>query len=298
MRILRYALLGLVSLAAMFAGPVPVAQAFTFTVNSTGNGDDIDQGDGVCETAPGNGVCTLLAAVQEANHANNAGLDTIHFSIGTGVQTIINPGRLGNVTITDPVIIDGTTQPGFAGSPIIELDGTGQQTVLWITAGGSTVKGLVINRIGHAGFRLTTNGGNTIQGNYIGTNVDGDAALGISTLGGILIENSANNTIGGTAAGEGNLISGNVRGIWIRKSGATGNVVQGNLIGTDVNGTADLGNLQDGIWIDGTASNKIGGTAAGAGNVISGNDRDGVRIFSAAATGNVVLASYFGDSCP
>ncbi len=79
-----FVVLGLLALAALLTGPAPLAHAATFTVNSTGNGADSDPGDGVCETASGNGVCTLRAAIQEANHANNPGLDTIEFNIGGG----------------------------------------------------------------------------------------------------------------------------------------------------------------------------------------------------------------------
>ena len=275
----------LLVLAALLAGPAPVAQAATFTVDSTGDGGDSNRGDGVCDDGSGN--CTLRAAIEEANHANNSGLDTINFSIGSGVQTITT----GGLGITDPVIIDGTTQPGFAGSPIIELDASGRLTGLFITGGGSTVKGLVINGTGR-GIVLRPNGGNTIQGNYIGTDVSGTVAVG-NSISGINIENSPNNTIGGTAAGEGNLISGNNRGISIGGNGATGNVVQGNLIGTDKNGTADLGNSSHGIIID-ESNNTIGGTAAGAGNVISGNDADGVHFLGSSTTGNVVHGNYIG----
>src|SRR2546425_11283768 len=92
------------------------------------------------------GAGSLRQAILDANA--NAGLDTINFSIGSGVQTI-NVGSttgLALPTITDPVIVDGTTQPGYAGSPLIELNGTSagpSQNGLFITAGSSTIKGLV-----------------------------------------------------------------------------------------------------------------------------------------------------------
>ena len=87
-------------------------------------------------------------------------------------------------TITVPVVIDGTTQPGFAGSPIIELDGANLGNWgdgLQISAGHSTVRGLVINRFGLDGIDLVGNGGNVIQGNFLGTDVSGTVALANSS---------------------------------------------------------------------------------------------------------------------
>ena len=123
----------------------------------------------------------------------------------------------------------------------------------------------------------TGTSGNAIQGNSIGTNLAGTAA--VPNPFGVLIEGGAtNNSVGGTAAGAGNLISGNTNvGVEIAQAGTTGNVVQGNLIGTKADGTTALANGL-GVFVTGTAANTIGGTAAGAGNVISGNTGDGVNI--------------------
>ena len=95
-------------------------------------------------------------------------------------------------------------------------------------------------------------------------------------------DSATHNTIGGTAAGAGNLISGNKQdGVLIRGdvTGGTDNVVQGNFIGTDVTGKKDLGNLGNGVKIDLSASkNSIGGTADGAGNTIAFNGANGVLV--------------------
>src|SRR5207249_2583060 len=81
----------------------------------------------------------------------------------------------------------------------------------------------------------------------------------------------------------------------IQGAGTSGNVVLGNYIGTDVNGTADLGNTGTGVLIDGGATaNTVGGTSAGARNVISGNNLDGVRILNVGTSGNVVLGNFIG----
>src|SRR5436190_10460854 len=140
---LRY--LGLAVLTGAIAILPVTAQAASFTVTTTGDGTDSAPGNGVC--AATGGGCTLRAAIQEANAL--AGTDVINFSIGTGLQTISLGSALPNVT--QPVTIDGWTQPGFAGSPIIYVKGNNLKTTgLVITGGGSTVRGLVISNFnGH-----------------------------------------------------------------------------------------------------------------------------------------------------
>src|SRR5205823_598483 len=108
-----------------------------------------------------------------------------------------------------------------------------------------------INRFQY-GIEILTNGGNTIAGNFIGTDTTGTTALGNSD--GIAIV-TPNNTIGGTTAADRNLISGSVgSGIDVRPRSATpvpsGTVIQGNFIGTNAAGTQALPN-QEGIHITG-----------------------------------------------
>jgi hypothetical protein len=259
------------------------------------------------------GPGSLRAAILAAN--SNSGVDSIEFDIpGTGPHTIQPNSALP--TITDPVIIDGTTQPGFSSKPIVELDGSNAGTTidgLKITGGNSTVRGLVINRFNgssqSSAIELNGTGGNVIEGNYIGTDVTGTIALtnaklvSVSYPGrGIVIYSSSGNTIGGTAPGSGNLISGNLNGIKIYGTSATGNLVQGNYIGTDVTGTVALGNGywqlyygtvmyfgSEGVFVD-ASNNTIGGTSAGARNIISGNGT-GIGIY---ASGDIVQGNYIG----
>jgi hypothetical protein len=109
--------------------------------------------------------------------------------------------------------------------------------------------------------------GNLVQGNIIGGYSSGGASLGNLSAGVSL--GGKSNTIGGTAAGAGNLISGNRTGIVVFGSD---NTIQGNTIGTDVTGAAALGNSEEGVAISAPASNtRLGGTASGAGNVIAFN---------------------------
>src|SRR5262249_39354915 len=158
--------------------------------------------------------------------------------------------------------LDGTTQPGFAGSLLIELDGESAGAGadgLALTAGGTTVRGLVINRFGGAGLALT-GGDNTVAGNFIGTDPTGQARLPNGV--GVLLVNSAENTIGGTAAEARNVISGNAGdGVRVVGGGANGNVIAGNWIGTDAGGTGPLGNGGAGVEVVGFAANNVVGGA-------------------------------------
>ena len=150
------------------------AGAQTFTVTNTND----------------SGAGSLRQAITSAN-ASTGTTDTIAFNIaGAGVKTIAPTSALPD--ITDPVIIDGYTQPGASANTLavgnnavllIELNGAsagaGVQGLV-IRGGGSTVRGLVINRFQSHGIKIDTNGGNIIQGNFIGTNAAGNAALGNS----------------------------------------------------------------------------------------------------------------------
>src|SRR5262249_6670824 len=145
-------------------------------------------------------------------------------------------------TITDAVTIDATTQPGWVSAPIIELDGTNAgagTTGLTITASNTTVRGFVINRFKAQGIDLTSGAtGDLIQDNYIGTDTLGSTDLG-NTGQGIRIDGgAANNTIGGSTPGDGNVISGNDNlGIYIVGATTSGNVVVGNFIGMNAAGS-------------------------------------------------------------
>jgi len=227
------------SLPVIFAGAILmlVAQGVlagqTFTVTNTN-----DSGTG-----------SLRQAIESANL--DYGLDIIAFNIQAwGRQRGLSPHTIQPLTplphITDPVIIDGYTQPGAAPATddtpatlLIELDGINVIGLHWdsglnIGARNSTVRGLVINRFGDVGIHIQDQRGNIIEGNYIGTDVTGTMNRG-NFQGGVRIWDAPNNTIGGTTPEARNVISGNNGyGVGILLSGATANKVQGNFIGTDV----------------------------------------------------------------
>ncbi|MHC4537331.1 MAG: LamG-like jellyroll fold domain-containing protein, partial [Planctomycetota bacterium] len=249
------------------------------------------------------GSGSLRQAILEAN--TNPGLDIIAFNISgrsSGPYTIQPTSPLPH--ITDPVVIDGYTQPGAAPATdeaqatlLIELDGikagVGSVSGLIILAGNSTVRGLVINRFGDVGIHIQEKGGNIIEGNYIGTDVTGTVDQG-NIDDGIRIWDAPDNMVGGATAEARNIISGNNdMGVEIILSGATGNKVQGNYIGTDVTGTTDLGNSTHGVFIN-ASGNTIGDSSSGTGNVISGNGGNGIIIHEIGATGNRILGNFIG----
>jgi hypothetical protein len=192
------------------------------------------------------------------------------------------------------VILNGTSQLGYAGSPLIALSGASVRNGirgLSISAGSSTVEGLDLNQFIGYEIDLTTNGGDLVENNYIGTDVTGTQPLTSGDQIGVLVESSSSgNTIGGATAADRNIISGNSRdGIDLDGSG---NVVQGNYIGTDATGTFALGNALNGILIKGN-NNLIGGPAAGEGNVISANTGD-IGGIGDGGTGNIVQGNLVG----
>jgi hypothetical protein len=297
-------------LAVLAVRPAHADGEFIFEVNFTGDFADRNVGDGVCDVdfATGN-TCTLRAAIQETNAT--AELDAIHFDIpeafrdpGSGVATISPTFELP--IITEPVVIEGYSQPGASvntaakgtnAAPKIVLSGanirpdsTDGGNGLSISGGGTTIKGLVINDFKKAfnggdgaGIRLLNVAGNTnnvISGNFIGTDAAGTAAVPNQADGVATGFNSTDNTIGGTTTVDRNLISGNLSsGVEL---GSGNNQVQNNLIGTDKTGTKALGNGEGvGVFKSG---NTIGG---GSPNTIAFNKSSGVDIDAVIGTSSV-----------
>ncbi len=117
---------------------------------------------------------------------------------------------------------------------------------------------------------------NRVEGNLIGTNAAGTAAIPNIDYGIHLLTPGVSNVIGGTTAAARNVISGNgISGVVLDGGGpptVATNLVEGNYIGVDITGMAALGNGRQGVFVSfSSMNNVIGGTAAGAGNVISGN---------------------------
>jgi RHS repeat-associated protein len=258
------------------------------------------------------GPDSLRQAILDANAT--VGKDEIHFNIpGPGVQTISPLSALP--AITDPVLIDGYTQPGASVNTNsvesklglntvlrIELDGTsagGSVDGLLLIGGssGTTIRGLVINRFLRSGIHLVFgSNNNVIEGNLIGTDASGTVDRG-NGIGVLMDFNSSSNRFGGTTPAARNVISGN-NGSGVSVAGVVHtNQFLGNLIGTDISGTKDLGNSQSGLNFNarnfGASGNVIGGTITGARNVISGNNSFGV-ILAFDVNGTFIQGNYIG----
>jgi len=158
----------------------------------------------------------------------------------------------------------------------------------------NTIRKNVISGNGFNMFGLQIQGptstGNTVVGNFIGTDPSGTIQVsnGINSAG-VHVFNAPDNTIGGPAAEDANVISGTGSGVVIFGATATGNVVENNLIGPDVTGTTALEEFGgNGVTIRDASDNVV------RNNVISGNNNSGVWIED--ATGNRVLGNLIGTN--
>ena len=244
-------------------------------------------------TTADSGAGSLRQAITDANA--NPGGDTISFDIGPdgSTQTIALDDPLPQ--ISSPVSIDATTQPGYAGSPLIVLDGTGAQDgdAIQLFVSNSAVKGLVISNFGSTANGIFVIGdNNVIQGNYIGTNAAGTAAAPNRRA--IILFGSSDTLVGGTTAAQRNVISGNANwAIEVSPNTSDDNVIKGNYIGTNAAGTAAVPNQFDAIVMSGATDTQIGGSAAGEGNVISGNVGTGIEQHGS-TDGTLILGNKIG----
>jgi hypothetical protein len=236
------------------------------------------------------GLGSLRQAIISANGTPD--LDTIHFNLPGAGPHLIAPFTPLPI-ISNPVNINGASQPGFAGLPIVELNGAlagAAANGLWITAGQSSVRSLIVNGFQNTGILLETNGNNTIIGNFIGTDRSGTSAAGNGV--GISLNKSSGNAIGLAAPGGRNVIAGN-NGRGIRLQSSSFNVIEGNFIGVDVTGNRALGNGSDGIRLESNSgNNRIGGTSEGARNVIANSP--GFGIILSLSIQNVIVGNYIG----
>ncbi|MEI6776765.1 MAG: hypothetical protein WCK70_07670 [Chloroflexales bacterium] len=234
-------LLALLIVSLPTALPVHAAQTFTVTLTS-------DTDDNLVDSCPA-ATCTLRKAIRLANVSTG---NTINFGIsGTPPFTI-------NVTQALPVLSGSGTTITVEPAHTVVLSGVGlpfSTFGLSIMSANNTVRGLVI--VGFPGS-VDTNGGsgillsginatgNLIANNWIGLNADGTSAFGNAFHGIQIDEKAHDNMIGGTAATDRNVISGNlVANISVKDSDdsssgpgfISGNQIIGNYIGTDSTGT-------------------------------------------------------------
>ena len=187
----------------------------------------------------------------------------------------------------------GVTDQGNAQNGVLITAGASQNTI----GGTSSTQRNIIAGNDDDGVEINgaTSATNTVSANFIGMAANGTADLG-NTANGVLIAGSPGNTIGGTATGQRNIISGNDDdGIEINATTATLNTVLGNYIGTTLSGVVDLGNTASGVFVTaGATVNQIGGNTTAQHNVIAGNDGYGVRISGSTTKFNTVKVNWIG----
>jgi CSLREA domain-containing protein len=251
----------------MASASSPTAKGATFLVNTTS-----DTTDGTCNATH----CSLREAIAAANALG--GPDTVAFDIGGGgIQTITVATSLP--VITGPLTIDGTTQPGFAGTPLIEIRGPGPTSGTGLEA-TNTLHARALSMTNHnLGVLLrTSSAGSTLRGNWIGFRPDSSVAP--NNIG---VDVDSASTIGGTTAGDRNVIGGNASNVGV--GSVVGVMIQGNYIGITPDGLAAASSSQSsGIATSSSSGGMIGGDTPAARNVISGH-----------TTPTTGVGVYFGD---
>jgi parallel beta-helix repeat protein len=236
------------------------ARAAAFLVNSTGNSPDGWPGDGRCQSA--GGLCTLRAAIQEANA--RPGEDLIGFGLsGSGTRTITVTSQLPD--ITDRVSINGGAALDKWNTPAVRVDGNNNPwngfRFMGAGASGSRLEGLMITRFDSAAIYVDGASTLYISKNFIGT--DGKSNQGNKW--GVILHTGAS---GADIAD--NVISGSTVSGVVLRSGVSTVIVERNLIGLNAQGTAAIPNAT-GVAVESASNSYI------EDNIISGN-QVGVQI--------------------
>lgn len=267
----------LIALVALLAAPLSAAAA-SFVVNTD---DDLD--DGLCDVSH----CSLREAINAANA--NAGPDSINFDVqGPGTVSIHLNAPLPALTDASTTI-DGTSEPDYAGSPVIYLGkASGVMEVgLLIESNGNVVRGL-----GLAGFGAWPEGPSYHYQDLIGgaivltgsDNLIQDNAIGLGAWWnsvGVRVSGSGNSVVD-------NVISGNGAGIY---ANLPNTVIQGNIIGASADGTTAVHNGYGVVLYYGADGTLVGGAAPGEGNLISANHELGLQSNS---DNNVIYGNIIG----
>ena len=252
------------------------------------------------------GPGSLRAAIYYAtDHAGT----TVMFNIpnsdpgySNGVYSIHLSGMLPPL-VANGMVIDGSTQPGFTGRPLIAIDAsriipqTLTSDTFLIYSSSNQLKNIAFIGFDWNGVTLlypdATN--NTISGCWLGVSSTGTNAAPNAYQGILIAAGASGNIIGGTNALRRNVLSGNSQyGVFITDSNTTGNVVLGNYIGTGASGSNALANGLSGVFIGNNASGNIVGSTNSTGrNILSGNAQYGV-ILTSNTTANIVLGNFIG----
>jgi hypothetical protein len=262
----------------------------------------------VVSTTADAGPGSLRAAMYYA--ADHPGA-TVRFNIpasdpgySNGVFTIHLTGHLPPLS-SDGMVLDGSTQPGYSGRPLILVDGSGilpetftSNSGLLIYSGNNQIQALAFTGFNWNGLtlRYADAQSNRITGCWLGLDGTGARAAGNAFQGLLISDGAQGNIIGGTNALARNVFSGNVQyGVFITDSNTAANVVSGNFIGTDATGSQAVGNALGGaILLNGAHHNLLGGGSFSAGNVVSGNTNFGIWVGGTGTDSNTVSGNWVG----
>lgn len=187
--------------------------------------------------------------------------------VGTTGNTVVG-NFIGTTAQGDAAAANGRDGVAVAGGATGNMIGLG-------ATGGNLISGNLRDGVSIRGAGTS---GNTVRGNFVGLNQPGAAAIPNGRAGVWVADGADGNTIGGTAAGETNAIGGN-KSFGVMVSGADQTVIRGNRIGTKADGTGSVANRSHGVFVTGgSIGTKVGGTEAGAGNVIANNKGNGVLV--------------------
>src|SRR6056297_2450498 len=270
-------------LLVLFLVAAPAAAQCTLTVTTVEDG----------------GSGSLRQAITDANAAPDA--DVVCFEVpGDGPHTIALASALP--AITQPVVLDGYTQPGANENTLavasdavlrIALDGSAagdDANGLLLTGTGITVRGLAVGDFDGDLVRIEGGGENVVEGVWLGTDATGTAVREGNS--GVWIVGSPDNVIGGVEPAARNVVAGSLGGGFFVFPGSDGTQIQGTYIGTNPAGDAALGESGGGVFIDGAPNTLLGGTGEGEGNLISAGDQEGgVFITDDVAGGGVTYTS-------
>ena len=268
----------------------------------SGNGVAIFGGEAAGNLVEGSFIGTdLTGSADLGNSADGVQvLDAPENTIGgttAGARNVISGNGVAGVSISGVVSTGNLVEGNFLGTDVSGTAPLGNSrfgVIVHLGASGNTVGGTALGArnvvADNRDYGVEVSNGardKLVLGNFIGTDVTGTKRLGNGA--GICVQNTTGNVIGGTAAGAGNLISGNVIDGVLIDHGSMANLVLGNYIGTQVNGADKLGNGRHGVHIEGASNNTVGGASVEARNVIAHNGGSGVLV--SAATGDAILGN-------
>ncbi|MGH6682811.1 MAG: hypothetical protein ACRECA_02605, partial [Pseudolabrys sp.] len=254
------------------------------------------------DVGPGSLRAAIYYATDHPGSVVKFNISTNDPGYSNGVFNLHLTGQLPPL-VANGMVLDGSTQPGFAGQPLIVVDGSQilpetftSDTGVLIYSSSNQLKNIAFTGFNWNGLTLeyadATN--NTIAGCWLGIDATGSNAVPNAYQGILIASGASGNTIGGMNALARNVLSGNSQyGIYITDSNTTGNVVLGNFIGTDASGSGAVPNESSGVFVGNAAGGNTIGSANPAGrNIISGNAGYGIWISN--TVNNVICGNYIG----